>query len=121
MNADMKSELIAEMKRVGAFDVRVADPHQGFEHAPQGRHPLEPMPGCRMAVAFVVPKVAVPDSFFAGIRRSHPTRQTTGPRICPQNTMNCTWDTGWRFSLHIRHSQDCLLPQRGGMLNRGTV
>jgi ferredoxin len=72
MHADLKPGLIAEMKRVGAYDVRVADPHQGFEHAPQGRHPLDLMPGCRSVVAFVVPRAEIPDSFFVGIRRSEP-------------------------------------------------
>jgi ferredoxin len=69
---ELKHGLIAEMKRVGAYDVRVADPHQGFEHAPEGRHPLELMPDCRSVVAFVVPRAEIPDCFFVGVRRSAP-------------------------------------------------
>jgi epoxyqueuosine reductase QueG len=69
---ELKDGLIAEMKRVGAYDVRIADPHQGFEYAPEGRHPLELMPDCKSVVAFVVPCANIPDSFFVGIRRSVP-------------------------------------------------
>lgn len=72
MQSIPKDGLIAEMKRVGAYDVRIADPHQGFEHAPQGRHPLELMPDCQSVVAFVVPRGDIPDTFFVGIRRSEP-------------------------------------------------
>ena len=72
MQQGLKEGLIAEMKRVGAYDVRIADPHQGFEHAPEGRHPLELMPDCKSVVAFAVPCSDVPDSFSVGIRRSAP-------------------------------------------------
>jgi hypothetical protein len=50
MVQDLKAELIAEMKRVGAYDVGIADPHQGFVHAPEGRHPLTLVPECRSRV-----------------------------------------------------------------------
>jgi hypothetical protein len=69
MHPDLKTGLIAEMKRVGAWDVRIADPHRGFEHAPEGRHPLDLMPECRAVVAFVVPRTDISDCFFVAIRR----------------------------------------------------
>jgi epoxyqueuosine reductase QueG len=72
MPPELKAGLIAEMKRVGAWDVGIADPHQGSAHAPEGRHPLELMPGCRSVVAFVVPRGDIPDSLFVGLRRSAP-------------------------------------------------
>jgi hypothetical protein len=72
MQPELKAELIAEMKRVGAYDVGIADPHQGFEHAPAGRHPLELMPTSRSVIAFVVPRADIPDSTFVGFRRSTP-------------------------------------------------
>ena len=72
MQPELKDGLIAEMKRVGAYDVRIADPHQGFEHAPKRRHPLEFMPDCKSVVTFVVPRADIPDCFYVGIRRSVP-------------------------------------------------
>jgi epoxyqueuosine reductase QueG len=72
MQKDLKAGLIEEMKRVGAWEVRSADPHRGFEHAPPGRHPLELMPDCRSVVAFAVPRAQIPDCFYVGIRRSTP-------------------------------------------------
>lgn len=72
MLPELKEGLITEMKRVGAYDVGIADPRQGFEHAPEGRHPLELMPDCRSVVAFVVPRSDIPDCLFVGLRRSAP-------------------------------------------------
>ncbi len=75
MEHELKDELIGEMKRVGAYDVRVADPHKGFEHAPKGRHPIEIMPDCRSVVTFVIPRADISDCFYVGVRRS----QTQAP------------------------------------------
>jgi ferredoxin len=72
MQRKLKDGLIAEMRRVGAWEVGIADPRQGFEHAPGGRHPLDLMPDCRSVVAFVVPRSEIPDSFYVGLRRSSP-------------------------------------------------
>jgi epoxyqueuosine reductase QueG len=52
--------------------VGIADPQRGFEHAPEGRHPLELMPGCRSVVAFVVPRAEIPDCLFVALRRPEP-------------------------------------------------
>lgn len=70
MADDLKQRLIAEMKRVGAYDVRMADPRIGFEHAQAGQHPLEIMSDCRTVVAFAVAKNDVPDTTYVGARRS---------------------------------------------------
>lgn len=72
MVRDLKDELIAEMKRVGAYDVGIADPWRGFEYAPEGRHPLTIMPECKSVVAFVVPRADIPNCFYLGVRRSEP-------------------------------------------------
>lgn len=50
-----KAELIAFIKEHGAYDVRVADPRKGFEHALPGRHPLTILPSCRSVVVFAMP------------------------------------------------------------------
>lgn len=49
-----KARLVNHLKQAGAYDVRVADPHQGFEHAEPGRHPLELWQECRSVVVFAV-------------------------------------------------------------------
>ena len=50
----VKQELIDYIKEHGAYDVRVADPGKGFEHAVPGRHPLEILPTCRSVVVFIM-------------------------------------------------------------------
>jgi ferredoxin len=72
MLQELKAGLIAEMMRVGAYEVGVADPHQGFQPAPEGRHPLELMPDCKSVVAFLVPRADIPDCLYVGFRRSEP-------------------------------------------------
>jgi len=53
---DFKTGLIAEMRRNGAYDVRIADPRKGFEHALPGRHPLELMANCKSVIVFALPR-----------------------------------------------------------------
>lgn len=52
--SDIKKDLVDHLKKLGAFDVRVADPHRGFVHAAEGRHPLELWSGCRSIIVFAV-------------------------------------------------------------------
>jgi epoxyqueuosine reductase QueG len=54
MKNSFKTELVNHLKQAGAYDVRVADPRRGFEHAEPGRHPLELWPACRSVVVFAV-------------------------------------------------------------------
>ncbi len=49
---DLKRALKKHLKQAGAYDVRVADPRQGFEHALPGRHPLELWPECRSVIVY---------------------------------------------------------------------
>ncbi len=37
---DLKQRLVSRLKQIGAYDVRIADPRVGFEHALPGRHHL---------------------------------------------------------------------------------
>ena len=80
MAGELKSALIAEMKRVGAHDVKVADPRRGFEHASKERHPLTAMPDCKSVIAFIVPRADIPDCMFIGVRRSVPQSPDTWTR-----------------------------------------
>jgi epoxyqueuosine reductase len=56
MSAVDKEKFISFVKGLGAYDVRVADPRTGFEHAIPGRHPLQIYPDCRSVVVFAVPR-----------------------------------------------------------------
>jgi len=51
-----KERLASFLTGLGAWDVRVADPHTGFEHAEPERHPLYIFPNCRSVVVFIVPR-----------------------------------------------------------------
>jgi epoxyqueuosine reductase QueG len=70
MADDLKRRLIDEMMRVGAYEVRMADPNVGFDHARPGQHPLEIMPECRTVVVFGVAKDDLADTMYVGVRRS---------------------------------------------------
>ena len=72
MSNNLKTSLIAELKTAGAYEVKVADPRIGFEHAPQGRHPLDMMPDCRSVIVFGMAITELPDFSFMSLRRSHP-------------------------------------------------
>ena len=50
----LKTRLKEHLKQAGAYDARIADPHRGFEHAEEGRHPLDLWPACRSVVVFAV-------------------------------------------------------------------
>jgi len=67
---NLKAELITEMKRFGAYDVKIADPHKGYEHVLPGRHPLEFMPECRSVIVYAMPRNDLFNHMYAGILRS---------------------------------------------------
>lgn len=50
----VKAGLVRRLKQVGAYDVKVADPRQGFEYAIDGTRPCELWPECRAVVVFAV-------------------------------------------------------------------
>jgi len=51
---ELKDDLKRYLKQAGAYDVRVANPSNGFEHAQSGRHPLDLWKDCRSVVVFAV-------------------------------------------------------------------
>jgi epoxyqueuosine reductase QueG len=69
---DVRSQLVEVMMCNGAFDVRVADPRNRFELAPEGRHPLTLMPECRSVVVFVVPRPPMIHFWNVGWLQSQP-------------------------------------------------
>jgi len=54
MAGDLKQGLVNRLRQVGAYDVRIADPRVGFEHALPGRRPLDLWKPCRSVVVFAV-------------------------------------------------------------------
>ncbi|MCP4344508.1 MAG: hypothetical protein GY795_03155 [Desulfobacterales bacterium] len=69
---NLKAELIAEMKRFGAYDVRIADPHRGYEHVLPGRHPLEFMPDCRSVIVYALTRNDLINHIYVAPRLSEP-------------------------------------------------
>ncbi|MFC1891303.1 hypothetical protein ACFLZT_02820 [Thermodesulfobacteriota bacterium] len=55
MKKDLKTNLINRLKQSGAYEVRVGDPHVGFEHALDGKHPLDFWPACKSVIVYAVP------------------------------------------------------------------
>jgi len=73
MNAVLKEQLIERMLEVGAYDVKIADPRQGFENLNEPeRHPLSIMPHCKSVISFVIPRSGIIDLWYIGYRRSKP-------------------------------------------------
>jgi len=54
MDDSLKQDLIKRLKQVGAYDVCVADPKQGFDRALPKQHPLQLWERCRSVVVFAV-------------------------------------------------------------------
>jgi len=54
MNSDIKQDLVSCLKQAGAYEVRVANPAVGFEHAIPGRHPLDHWEQGKSVIVFTV-------------------------------------------------------------------
>jgi len=54
------------LKQIGAYDVRIADPTVGFEHALEDRHPLELWKECRSIAVFAVASSHKSNNIYAG-------------------------------------------------------
>jgi ferredoxin len=73
MDVELKRQLIDRMMEVGAYDVKIADPRQGFEYVTElERHPLSLMPECQSVITFVIPRSRLLDLWYIGHRRSNP-------------------------------------------------
>lgn len=66
MASDLKQGLVNHLKQVGAYDVRIADPSVGFEHAIEGRHPLELWQQCRSVIVLAVASSPKTNNIYAG-------------------------------------------------------
>ena len=97
MSDKLKSSLVTELKRAGAYDVKIADPYTGFEHAPAERHPLELMPDCRSVIVFGVAITELPDLLYMALRRSRPEPPDLWTEISV-NPERATMFNGYRIS-----------------------
>jgi len=66
MKTDPKNSLVKRLREVGAYDVRVADPRNGFEKALAGKHPLDLWPDCNALVVFAVPMSPRTNNVYLG-------------------------------------------------------
>lgn len=55
MKDTLKEALVDRLKQVGSYEVRIADPRVGFEHAQEGKHPLDIWSECNSVVVYCVP------------------------------------------------------------------
>jgi hypothetical protein len=66
MASDLRDALSRRLLQAGAWEVRIADPSVGFEHALEGSHPLDLWPRCRSVVVFAVAHSIRANNIFAG-------------------------------------------------------
>lgn len=66
MTQEFKKGLIKRLKQTGAFDVRIADPKQGFEHSLPGYHPLEIWEKTKSVVVFAVAMSPLTNNTYMG-------------------------------------------------------
>lgn len=57
---------------MGAYEVRIAEPRRGFEHAVPERHPLALFPECRSVVVFIVPRPAWANNTAVAVKAPGP-------------------------------------------------
>lgn len=75
----LKDDLKQILLEGGAFDVRVASPNNGFEHALPGKHPLELMPDCRSVIVIVLAQSAEANNTYAGGYSPYEAQRGLGP------------------------------------------
>lgn len=66
MAKDLKNSLVNRLKQVGAYEVRVGNPHVGFENALEGKHPLDLWADCKSVVVFVVARSPRVNNTYVG-------------------------------------------------------
>jgi ferredoxin len=76
---DLKRGLVDRLKQVGAYDVRIADPAVGYEHALPGQHPLDLWQPCRSVVVFAVACSPRTNNTYLGAHAPWPGKRNVGP------------------------------------------
>lgn len=75
----LKEDLKNFLLEGGAFDVRVASPNSGFEHALPGKHPLEIMSDCRSIIVIVLAQSVEANNTYAGGYSPFEAQRNLGP------------------------------------------
>jgi epoxyqueuosine reductase QueG len=114
MADNFKQELVQALLHEGAYEVRVCDPRQGFEHGIPGRRPLDLAPDCRSIVIWAIAKAPHVNDTYVGPLRSQPDGQRLGQlpmhKLAPDFALRRTDDY---FTLAVELAGDRLLRARG--------
>jgi epoxyqueuosine reductase QueG len=87
MSRTLKEELVNRLRQVGAYDVRIANPATGFEHAIADQHPLRLWPACKSVVVFTVAMSPTLNNTYVGVRAPGGKERNVGP--VPQDIQSC--------------------------------
>ena len=87
MSNALKEELVFRLRQVGAYDVRIANPASGFEHAIAEQHPLKLWPACKSVVVFAVAMSPTVNNTYVGVRAPGEKERNVGP--VPQAMQSC--------------------------------
>ena len=87
MSRALKEELINRLRQVGAYDVRIANPAAGFEHAIADQHPLRLWPACKSVVVFAVAMSPTLNNTYVGVRAPGEKERNVGP--VPRDIQSC--------------------------------
>lgn len=119
MPDNLKQELAQAMLHQGAYEVRVCDPRQGFEHGIPGRRPLDIWPECRSVVVFAVAKAPYANDHYVGPVRSQPDPERLGRvplhAVDPAYALRRLDDY---FSFAVEYEGEGLLRARGHQVYR---
>jgi epoxyqueuosine reductase QueG len=83
----LKERLVARLRQVGAYDVRIANPAIGFEHAIAELHPLRLWPACKSVVVFAMAMSPTLNNTYVGVRAPGEKERNVGP--VPQDMQSC--------------------------------
>jgi len=75
MENGLKQRLVNRIKQAGAFDVRVADPNVGFEHALENKHPLDIWELCKSVIVFAIARPPQNNNTYIGVYAPWPEKQ----------------------------------------------
>jgi epoxyqueuosine reductase QueG len=79
MTNNLKHALVNLLTEAGAYQVGIADPRVGFEHAPEGCHPLELWEQCKSLVVFAVARSPKVNNTYAGPYAPWQGKRALGP------------------------------------------
>jgi epoxyqueuosine reductase QueG len=114
MSDSLKSELVTRLKQAGAYDVRVANPRQGFENALPDRHPLDLWQQCKSIIIFAVARAPHVNNMYLGPHAPWNGQRNLGP--VPHNIQSEEYAMvrlSWLFVNSILLRGVMLLAQKG--------